>query len=190
MRTSILIAFLIISGFHNSVEAQSPLPPLKANPSKSEITLYSDPDIMIGALLLLKDSSILVSNSLIKEDYMSGNYKLDELYIDDINLITIKRRDGAVKGAFLGAIVGAGLSAIVTRILNGPPPYPNDCWGPCADDTYMFMVPFGAAVGAVTGGIIGGIKIKIPLDGSMGKYNLNKKKLGRYTVKYPGSPEY
>ena len=189
MRTSILIACLFINGFHTSVVAQTPLV-LKANPAKSEITLYNGSDNKIGGLFLLKDSSLLVSSSLIKEDYMSGNYKLDELYIDDINLITIKRSGGAGKGALIGAFVGAGLSAIVTRILNGPPPYPDFTLGPSVGQAYLIMGAFGAAVGAVTGGIIGGIKIKIPLNGSLENYNRKKKKLGRYTVKYYGAPAY
>ena len=87
MKTRLIIACLIIYGFHNSVKAQSPLP-LKSNPVKSEITLYSDSDNMIGALFLLKDSSILVSSSLVKLDYNIGNYEVAELYIDDINLIS------------------------------------------------------------------------------------------------------
>ena len=190
MRTSIIIACLVIYGLQNSVEAQSPLP-LKSNPAKTEIKLYDVSDNKIGGLFLLKDSSILVSSSLDKEDYINGNYKVADLYIDDINLITI--------GAGIGMVAGA----LTARIINGPPPeYPTgkyhfDPWGLASYGsnningiTYAVFVPAGAVVGAVTGAIIGGIKIKIPLDGSMDNYNLKKKKLGRYTVKYPGSPKY
>jgi len=189
MRTSIIIACLIISGFHNSVEAQSPLP-LTSNPAKSEIKLYDGSANKIGGLYQLKDSSILVSSSLDKEDYINGNYKVAELYIDDINLIKIKRSGGAGLGALFGALLGASLSALGTRIAIGPPPYPTGMLGFSAVDNYIVTVPAGTIVGAVTGGLIGGIKIKIPLDGSIENYNLKKKKLGRYTVKYPGSPKY
>jgi hypothetical protein len=189
MRTSIIIACLIIYGFHNSVEAQSPLP-LSRKPTKSEITLYSGPDNMIGALFLLKDSSILVSNSLVKEHFNSGNYEVAELYIDDINLIRSKRRVGPLNGGILGALVGAGVFALGTRIAIGPPPYPIGFIGFSADDNYIFMLPAGAILGATTGAIIGGIRIKIPINGSIDNYNRKKKKLGRYTVKYDGSPTY
>ena len=202
MRTSIIIACLVIYGLQNSVEAQSPLP-LKSNPAKTEIKLYDVSDNKIGGLFLLKDSSILVSSSLDKEDYINGNYKVADLYIDDINLITINRRGGAVENALLGAGIGMVAGALTARIINGPPPeYPTgkyhfDPWGLASYGsnningiTYAVFVPAGAVVGAVTGAIIGGIKIKIPLNGSMKNYNLKKKKLGRYTVKYPGSPKY
>jgi|GEM_PF-2122658 len=202
MRTSIIIVCLVIYGFQNSLEAQSPLP-LKSNPAKSEIKLYDGSGNKIGGLFLLKDSTILVSSSLDKEDYISGKYKVAELYIDDINLITINRRGGAAENALLGAGIGMVVGALTARIINGPPPeystnkYHFDPWGlPSYGSnningiTYAIFMPAGAVVGAVTGAIIGGIKIKIPLDGSMENYNLKKKKLGRYTIKYPGSPKY
>ncbi len=195
MKTSYILACLIIYGFHNSVEAQSHLP-LETRPLKTEITLYSDSDNMIGALFLLKDSSILVSSSLVELDYNIANYEVAELYIDDINLISTKRRIGPFKGALLGAIVGAAAGALTARIVEGPPPEPSSnysSWDFGLDFSgmsYYFFIPAGAVAGAITGGIIGGIKIKIPINGSMENYNSKKKKLGRYTVKYEGSPTY
>lgn len=190
MRTSIIIACLIIYGFHNSAEAQSPLS-LSRKPAKSKITLYSGPDEMTGALFLLRDSSILVSNSLVKEHYNSGNYEVAELYIDDIDLIRSKRQVGPLGGGFFGALVGAGVFALGTRIAIGPPPYPSGFMlGFSADDNYLITVPAGAILGAATGAIIGGLKIRIPINGSMEKYNRQKEKLGRYTINYPGSPTY
>jgi hypothetical protein len=194
MRTSIIIACLIIYGFHNSVEAQTPLI-VKANPTKSEITLYSGPDNMIGALLLLKDSSILVSNAFVKEDYYNGNYEVAELYIDDINLISTKRKGGKAAGAILGGVIGLGVGALAAWIAE-PPATPSS--GSFAGLEakyggglkYGYLIPAGALIGGITGGIIGGIKIEIPLNGSMENYNRKKKKLGRYTVKYDGAPKY
>ena len=188
MRNSITIACLIIYGFYNSVEAQSPLP-LKANPVKSEITLYTDTgsDYMKGALFLLKDSSILVSNSLVKEDYNIGNYEVAELYIDDIKLISTKRRGGALHGALLGGAIGVS-TGVVIGLISG--------------DDHSSIISFTAeqkaiidgvglgVIGALTGAIVGSIKIKIPINGSIENYNRKKKKLGRSTVKYNGSPKY
>jgi len=189
LKTKLIIACLIIYGFHNSIEAQSPLP-LKTNPAKSEITLYNGSENMPGALFLLKDSSILVSSSLIKEDYINGNYEVAELYIDDINLISTDRQGGALHGALLGAVVGAAAGVVAARIVEGPPPYSEYTLGPGSEFAYAFLGSAGAVAGAVTGAIIGSIKIKIPINGSMGNYNRKKKKLGRHTVKYNGSPKY
>jgi hypothetical protein len=202
MKTSYILACLIIYGFHNSVEAQSHLP-LEADPVKSEITMYSDSVNMIGALFLLKDSSILVSSSLVALDYNIANYEVAELYIDDINLISTKRRVGPLNGALLGALVGAATGALTARIIYGPPPEPEPSspyssmdsgWG-MGDfgpgfSPYAIYVPAGAVGGAIVGAVICSIKIKIPINGSMENYNRKKKKLGRYTVKYDGSPKY
>jgi hypothetical protein len=195
MRTLIIIACLITYGFQNSVEAQSPLP-LETRPAKSEITLYSDSDNMIGALFLLKDSSILVSSSLVKLDYNNGNYEVAELYIDDINLIRQSRRVSPLNGAILGALVGVGVGALTARIVEGPPPEPSShysSWDFGLDFSgmsYYFFIPAGAVGGAIVGAVICSIKIKIPINGSMENYNRKKKKLGRSTVKYNGSPKY
>ena len=105
----LLLAFF----YHNSVEAQTPLI-VKANPTKSEITLYSGPDNMIGALLLLKDSSILVSNSFVKEDYYNRNYEVAELYIDDINMISSRKRRAG--GALLGGVIGFSVGFLAASI--------------------------------------------------------------------------
>ncbi len=144
--------------------------------------MVSGSDNMEGALFLLKDSSILLSNSLVKKEYLNGNYKIAELYIDDIKLISTKRRGGALQGALLGAVVGAAAGALTTRIVIGPPPYPIGFIGFSADDNYIVGVPAGAVAGAITGAVIGSIKIKIPINGSMETYNRKKKKLGRNTV--------
>jgi len=189
MKTRLIIACLIIYGFHNSVEAQSPLP-LKTNPAISEITLYNGSENMLGALFLLKDSSILVSSSLVKEDYNIGNYEVAELYIDDIKLISTERQGGSLHGALLGAVFGAAAGVVTARIVEGPPPYPEYILGPGSEFVYAVLGSAGAVAGAVTGAIIGSIKIKIPINGRMENYNLKKKKLGRHTVKYNGSPKY
>jgi hypothetical protein len=200
MKTSYILACLIIFGFHNSVEAQSHLP-LETRPLKTEITLYSDSDNMIGALFLLKDSSILVSSSLVALDYNIANYEVAELYIDDINLIRSKRRIGPFKGALLGAIVGVAAGALTARIVDGPPPEPEPSsylingWNLGFGEgswisPYAIYVPAGAVGGAIVGAVICSITIKIPINGSMENYNSKKKKLGIHTVKYDGSPTY
>lgn len=189
MRTSIMIACLIVFGFHISAEAQFPLP-LKSKPAKSEITLYSGPDHMAGVLFLLKDSSILVASSFKKEDYNKGNYEVAELYIDDIDLISSKRPLGTGTYAVLGALVGGCAGLLAARITEGPPPYPEYMLGPGSGVAFAFLGITGAVAGAATGAILGSISVKIPIHGSIEDYNRNKKKLGRYTVRYDGSPKY
>ena len=185
MKTRLIIACLIIYGFHNSLEAQSPLQ-LSRKPIKSEITLYSGPDNMICALFLLKDSSILVSNSLVKEHFNSGSYEITELYIDDINFISTERQGGSLHGALLGGAIGVS-TGIVIGLISGDD---SSIFGFTAEQKAIIGGVGLGAIGALTGAIIGSIKIKIPINGSMGNYNLQKKKLGRNTINYPGSPTY
>jgi hypothetical protein len=193
MKSVITIACLIILGVYISVEAQSPLL-LTRPPSKSEITTLDRADILTGALYVLKDSSILISSSFAKEDYYKGDYELNELYVDDINLISLKgKRSGSM---LAGAIMGAGLGVIIAAIGNATynPPPSNSTFGPDWSNMdgfrYAFYVPALALIGGATGAIIGGVKINIPINGSMENYNRQKKKLGRYTIQYPGAPTY
>ena len=203
MKTANLIASIIFSCSAISLNAQDTIKegqssylPLTTNPKKSTITLISTSDSLTGALYLLKDSSILVSSSLLKEDYYSGNYEVAELFIDDIKLISPKRRVGQLGGVFLGALVGVGVGALTARIVEGPKPEPVPSelwWGrpyyPDYSPNYLPFITAGALLGATTGFIMG-MRIEIPINGSMENYNLQKKKLGRYTVKYLGSPKY
>ena len=185
MKTVTTIALLIICGFHNSAKAQSSNLPLTRGPLKSTITLISPPDTIIGSLYELKDSSILLSNSLTMKEYHKGEYEITELYIDNINSVRSKSRMGPAGGAAWGLLIGAGAGALMALITEGPPSDINT--DPLA---YAISVPFGAVVGATTGAIIGSIRIKIPINGSMENYNRQKKKLGKYTVQYPGAPTY
>ena len=189
MKTSILITCLIIYGHNISMKAQSSNLHVTERPPKSKITLLSRPDTIIGALYELKDSSILLSNTFKPKDYTKGNFELAELYIDDIYLIKTRRRTRPARGAGIGLAVGAATGALVTRIAIGPPPYEAGWFWP-ENYSYFATVPAGAVVGAITGAIIGSIQIKIPINGSMNNYNNQKKKLGRYTIQYPGAPTY
>jgi hypothetical protein len=190
MRTAITIACLIIFCIFNTIKAQPPLP-LKKAPLKSRITTLEKADTLTGALYLLKDSSIIVSNSFLKEDYFMGDYELTELYVDDINLISVK--GNKTGGILAGAIIGAGLGAVIAAVSVASQPETSSGGFINLDFSgfaYVFLVPAGAAFGAATGAILAGISIKIPINGSMENYKLQKKKLGRYTVKYPGAPTY
>ena len=190
MKSVITIACLIILGVYISVEAQSPLL-LTRPPSKSEITTLDRADTLTGALYVLKDSSILISSSFAKEDYYKGDYELNELYVDDINLISLKgKRSGSI---LAGAIIGAGLGVVIAAMTNASQPSTYSSGFISMDFSglsYAFFVPIGAALGGATGAIIGGVKINIPINGSMENYNRQKKKLGRYTIQYPGAPTY
>lgn len=181
MRTSVVIAFLVVYGLHDSAKAQSPLP-LSSNPAKTEITLNNGTMYPKSVLFLLKDSSILISNSLVKEDYIMGNYELRELYINDIQLVSKRRLGGPTGGALAGALVGFSAGFAIGYIQ-------GDGFF-TAEQTGWILGAAGAGIGAISGAVFCSFKVKIPIHGSMENYNREKKKLGRYTVKYQGSPRY
>ena len=187
MKTSILIACLIIYGHNISMKAQSSNLPVTERPPKSTITLISPPDTIVGAIYELKDNSILVSSSLVKEDYYSGNYEVAEINIDNIGLIKPKRRIG--QSVLIGAAIGAVVGAVVPRIALGPHPFPPGSFVP-PEVGYPVSISAGAAAGGLIGAYISTIRLSIPINGSMENYNRQKKKLGKYTVQYPGAPTY
>ena len=146
----------------------------KSKPYKVTVSGLNKYENWEGDLIELKDSSIILSN------FNKGTYEIAELYIDDIYQIGKEPRGigrGFLIGAGYGAAIGAVFGMIVLR---------NSILG----------APGNALVGAVIvmpiGAVIGGISasIRFPIYGSIDKYNRKKKKLGRYTVKYDGSPTY
>jgi len=158
---------------------------LDKKPFKSEISLLNDTTLITGSIFELKDSSILVSSSLLKSDYYLGNYEVAELYIDEIFMIKPKKKLRIMGGALLGAGIGFCTSMIIGLISGDDDGYILSF---SATEKGLILSPFGVGIGAITGGIIGSIKIEIPLDGSLNNYMKSKKKLCRYTIKCSTSP--
>jgi hypothetical protein len=152
----------------------------------TSVTMITDSSLTVkGALYQAKNSSVLISSSTRKKDYTMGNsnFIISEIEITDIQLIETRNRTRVRNGALIGAATGFLIGAMWTFIESQQPSKGWDMapefpgwWPPLAGG--MLIAP----IGAVAGSIAGSIYIKIPINGSKVKYDLNKPKLTKYAI--------
>ena len=101
----VLLAILYV----NSTKAQQKIStPIEKLPV-SELWIYDyEQEYRKVAIFELQDSSILFSNSFVKEDYYDGNYTVSKILIKDIKLIKTPKPGGVWKGLLKGAGIGFG----------------------------------------------------------------------------------
>ena len=125
-----------------------------------------------GALYQLKDTSIVISHSVVYWDYRYGNYSTAEVGIIDIQGIKIKSKKRVSNAELIGAASGFVVGWI-SWVQGTELPFSSGIWGG------MLGAPFGLLAGHIVGS---SIKIKIPINGKMDNYNATKEKLRGYSI--------
>jgi len=137
--------------------------------------IYDWPKTLKGTLYDINDSSIIISNSYKKLDYVTGNLNLSEINYKKIDQIKIKREYGFGRTILFSALSGLILGATIGSIENNSnifdlPPY-------------LFTGVLCGFAGAGLGTAFGNIKISIPINRSEENFKKNKDKLKKYTIR-------
>ncbi len=171
------ITFLLLAVLYiYSAEAQQIISTPIKKLHKSELWT-SEQDYLTGAIFELKDSSILFSNSLIKDDYYKGDYIVSRIIIEDIKFIKYKKAGTTGRGMVWGGLIGVS-AGVAIGLIDG-----DDGMFTAGEKAVVTGVSMGV-FGGIIGGLIGGVKMVIPINGSMDVYSRNKKRLNRQTIKY------
>lgn len=133
------------------------------------ISLDNKPNTLKGVLYEINDSSIFVSNSKLKKDYSTGNFKVSEIYYNRIDVMKTRRKYSIEKGTLIGEVAGL---AILIAATSGEGFSPREL--------AFIGLPF-AAIGAGIGALAGSIKVIIPINNSFENFNKNKNKLQKYS---------
>jgi len=135
------------------------------------ISLYGEPSKLKGILYEVKGPSIVVVNSIYKE----------EVFYSNIKTIKIRRENNVGKGAKIGAATGFAVGVAIgfaegdtNDIILGPTP---------AEGNAFFAGVILAAYGAGIGALLGLPKRRIPINGSFVNFDNNRNKLERYSIK-------
>lgn len=178
------IIALILLCCLNSLNAQDTIQKIKIY--RTWVSLNSEPFKIKGVLYEIKDSSILVSSSVVIQDYSIDRFEVANLHINNIETIKTRRKNNIGKGVLIGAVSGFVLGGLIGLISGDDPPCTSGsliCFRFTAEEKALGTgVPL-AVGGAGIGSLIGSIKVKIPINGSINSYNRNKNKLREYSIK-------
>ena len=146
---------------------------------KTWVTLNTSGDLFKGVLYEVNDSSITLSNSYAIIDYVENNYKTMTFQVSNIKEIKTRKKKIAARGIWIGAVSGFGAAMIWGYTSHGGSLSPADA----TLEGLSWAFPT-AAVGAGVGAIIESlVRLRIPIHGSMNKYNSHKKKLKRRSLR-------
>jgi hypothetical protein len=177
-----MFVFLMIALAACGLSAQDV--PEKTKIYRTWISLNNEPYKIKGSLYQVNDSSILVSNSFIIQDYSQGRYETVELHLENIMKIKTRKKNSVGNGALVGAISGFVIGGLIGYAA-GDDSCPSGSWCiisfTAEEKAVMLGVPlsiFGAGIGA----LIGSAKIVIPINGNAKTFNQNKSQLREYSI--------
>ncbi len=187
MRFINVIAFIAFCCL-NSLSAQDPTPKIKIY--RTWITLNSEPFKMEGVLYELKDSSILVSSSVVMQDYSLDKLEVADLHITNIEIIKTRINSSVGDGALIGVITGFAVGGLIGLTKGGDSPCAPADWFcyfqfSTAFEKAIFYGAGLAVVGAGIGASVGSIKVTIPINANINNYNRHKNKLRKYAYMKP-----
>jgi hypothetical protein len=170
MKKIALIVLLVICDLHSTTAQENSKQ--KSINFQTWIHLYNQQKPLRGVLYEIKDSSIWISNSMVKADYLTSNFKVSNIEYKNIGYVYLRNRYSVVIGTVIGTAVGiAGAFGIAGSIAN-------------KDELAGAMLLFGSpfiALGTGIGALIGSFRIHIPINGSFETFKQNESRLKRYS---------
>ena len=170
----------LVSIFFNTLflPAQDTLPKIEIYQSWTQ--LLNENSTRAGVLYQLKDSSILISNSLAEYDYYTNNFEVREFNINTIERIVLRRKGSVGKGAWIGALSGFVFGTLV-GVAAGSNAY--DPFGVVKPGYGLAGGLLGTLFGVSFGAIFGSIKTNIHIGGQFDNYYRNYSKLEQRAIK-------
>ena len=112
--------------FLNSVNAQDTIQKNKIY--RTWITVNSELLKPKGVLYEIKDSSILVSNSVLIQDYYSERFDTFKLHFNDIETVKIRKKNSIGNGILIGAFTGIAIGGLIGLMSEDDPPCSQGSW--------------------------------------------------------------
>jgi hypothetical protein len=144
------------------------------------ISLNNDPIPFKGVLYEINDSSIMVSNSKLRENYYTGRFEVSKFNVNNIDIVKTRMKNNVVRVAIIGAATGFIAGGLIGLISGDDP---TGFFSFSAEEKALLFGGSMAAGGAAIGALDGLVQIKIPINGSMENFKRNKSKLKRYTIR-------
>jgi uncharacterized protein (TIGR02145 family) len=180
----ILVVFIVqLPGVH----AQNALPvPKKLY--KTWINLLDTKQTQKGVFYETRDSSIILSDSYVKTDYLDGRYNLIKFDVSNISNISLRNQNAIGTGVLIGALSGVGLGALIGLTSTNTADDPNASAGLTAASTIVSSV-FMGSIGAIIGVAFGTIKTHVHVHGSQQQFEKHRDRLDSRSVTYDPAME-
>ena len=182
MKTLLLITVFLLSNVLSTMAQSDQRVPKKLY--KTWVTLKGEKGKKQGVLYEVRDSSILLSGSFEKADYLKGN-ALDLIKFDagDVDAISIRRNKAIGRGIMYGSLSGIGLGVLM-GLATTTPGGDDKQQGTTKLGASIFFSIFLGVAGMAIGAGVGAIKSKINVHGSQQQFENNKSKLTKRSVTY------
>lgn len=140
------------------------------------ITLINNPQKVTGVLHEIKDSSILVSR------YSGGVDQILEVGYKNIDIVQARKRNNSLQGAFIGTVIGIVLGAGIGVGSDNNSSSSSEFTIDFSPGLKAFGgATLGAFCGAGVGAILGTVRLNIPVNGNLEKFNSSKSRLKNYS---------
>jgi len=141
-----------------------------------------------GVLFEVRDSTIVLSNSIYRIDYLQNNYTTSTYQVYNIRNIRLRKAKNIGKGVGIGFGVGVGVGLIVAAITvatedNNTQMNTWDVSNDSHASEFIGIPILIGSLGAATGAVIGSLKVTIPINGNKNAYQEQRKRLKKYVLK-------
>jgi uncharacterized protein (TIGR02145 family) len=145
-----------------------------------------------GSLFEVKDSSILIANTMKKDVLLGGNFAVSEVFSDKMLVIDLKKKGSIGTGKIIGAITGLGVGLIIDGVLIA-----HNKWSDTGINELdkaidvlgvmeLILIPIAStATGLFFGYLIdGGLKKRIFIRNDQSRFEVSGQRLSEYSLKY------
>jgi len=134
------------------------------------VLMRGETDQVKGYLYDLKDSSLVVSRSVVIDYSPMDEFNFENIYYNDISSIKVRKKGRVWKSLVIGTGAGFAFGSLVGLIFaeDDPPPqgFLQEIFWRSKEDKILMIGFTCSSAGLVTGGLIGSVKIDIPIAGN------------------------
>jgi hypothetical protein len=150
---------------------------------KAWVTLKGEHHQVKGVLYEVKDSSILVSSSSVKTDYLRGTYEVVKLDVSKITSLKLRNTRAIGTGVLIGGISGALTGLVIGVTATNTASNDKAKAGLTAASTVVSTIFMGTC-GAMVGLLFGTIRTSVSVKGSQARFEKAKDKLIKRSILY------
>lgn len=151
----------------------------------ARIKLCEHKALLKGVFYSFSDSTIIIAHAISKKDLISHQFRREEIAVNNIKWIKIRRKGAVSTSAFLGAVIGGTAGAIMGYSSGDDEPSMLFSYS-AEEKATMAGIPL-FIIGGSLGAVVGSKRVRINIDQDPENVIRNYAKLLKYSIKKPTS---